>query len=212
MFRRIVGVAVLAAAVGAKAQEPPMLFGIAFNQPLAMPECEWKTREKLRFSRKEPKTMENYYTSMWPKEGNCYKRPMNKVGSTEPLNNETVSIEFPLSKQPTLGNYVAGHVVGGRLQRLWLTTGGISTQERDLQLLKEKFGQPATLLTPKQQNRMGATFDTIEAEWKLPGDITATYGSAVGKITEGTFIVATPAGQASYQQAMDAILNRGTQL
>ena len=205
---------IVCAALGtnAKAQEPLTVFGIGFDQPLKMAECEWKTRDKLRISRSEPKSKENFYSGGWPKDGPCYERSPRKVGSAMALDDETVSIKFPLSQEPKLGHDLYARMVDGRIQRLWLTTFGVATQEQDLAMLEEKFGKPNKLLTPSEQNMMGAKFDTIQAEWKLPGNVTAAFGSVLGKLTEGTFILATPEGEANYRAAMESIYGQGTKL
>lgn len=187
------------------APSPPItVFGIPFQASLPMPECEFLPPTS-RGSKAE-------YVFASPKDGSCYER--NNPGSKEALDEESVSIKFPISKQPTLSKYdsVVARMLDNRVQRLWFWTSGLMLQDRDFESLTSKFGQPSQLATPIVQNRMGASFEQIEAIWKLQGNVTVVFHGAVGSTDRGQVVISTPAGDASFNAAMDKILNNGTQL
>jgi hypothetical protein len=179
------------------AQEPLTLFGIPFNQSLAIPECPWKdVRDYMSRDRKATK---REYNNIHFSDTLCYTQHRN-IG--QPPTDGNVSFVFPLSKAPSMGR-LNGRLVNGRLQRMAVYTHGISAQASDFEMLTQKFGQPTKLNRPAVQNRMGASFDTIEAEWALSDGISVLYGSALTKIDEGIVIVSTPEGDAAEQQAQE---------
>lgn len=183
------------AASPAAAQAPLTLFGIPFNEPLNLPECPW--RETRDYMSRDRKATKREYTNTTFSDSLCFTQYPN-IG--QPLADGTVSFIFPLREQPSMGR-LGGRVVDGKLQRLNIHTRGIGSQTLDFQALTEKFGQPTTLNRPTVQNRMGADFETIEAEWKLDDGTTITYGSALTKIDEGIVIISTPDGDAAQRVA-----------
>lgn len=198
----------LSAALPAVAQEPLTLFGIPFNQPLSMPECPWKdVRDYMSRDRKATK---REYNNIHFSDALCYTQHRN-IG--QPPTDGNVSFVFPLSKAPSMGR-LSGRLVQGRLQRMTVYTSGIDSQTSDFATLTQKFGEPTTLKRPSVQNRMGATFETIEAEWTLPGGVTVAFGSTLTKIDEGIVIITTPEGSTAEQQAQEELKRKfgGTEL
>lgn len=192
----------------AMSQEPITLFGISFNQPIAVPECPWKdVRDYMSRDRKATK---REYNNVHFSDTLCYTQYMN-IG--QPPTDGTVSFVFPLSKAPSMGR-LSGRVVAGRLARVKIYTRGISTQTSDFEALTQKFGQPTTLRRPTVQNRMGASFDTIEAEWKLSDGVSVVYGSALTKIDDGIVVISTPEGDAAEALAQEEFKRKfgGTEL
>ncbi len=196
------------AANTALAHEPITIFGIQFNQAIAVPECPWK-EVRDSFSR-DRKATKREYSNLYFSETLCYTQ-LSNIG--QPPKDGNVGFIFPLSKEPSMGR-LGGRLVNGRLVRMSIYTRGIGAQASDFETLTNKFGQPTTLKRPTVQNRMGASFDTIEAEWKLPGEVSVVYGSALTKIDEGIVIVSTPTGDAAEKSAQEEIKRKfgGTEL
>jgi hypothetical protein len=206
----------LAASQVAHAQEPLKVFGIGFNQPLNLPECETKVRDKLRMSRSEPKVKETYYTDIVTKgAGPCYQQ--NSTMGTGKLSDGTVRVLFNYADKPSLAqdNALYGFIVDGRMQRISVITRGFAFQDDDLAALTEKFGAPGIKEDVSQQNRMGANFKTIRAVWSLPDETSVVFLSAEYKINQGTIIVSNKAGDAAQKVQSDKlkdIINSGTKL
>lgn len=183
-------------------QEPITIFGIPFNQQLTIPECPWKiVRDYMSTDKKATK---REYNNIHFSEVLCYMQYSN-IGN--PLADDRVNFVFPLLKKPSMGR-LGGRITNGRLARVEIYTRGISAQASDFEILTKKFGQPATLRRPSVQNRMGASFDTIEAEWSLPDGVFVVYGSALTQIDSGIAIISTPEGNAAEMHAQDELKRR----
>jgi hypothetical protein len=189
-------------------QEPITLFGIPFNQPISVPECPWK--DARDYMSRDRKATKREYNNTHFSDALCYTQHLN-IG--QPPADGKISFVFPLSKAPSMGR-VSGRLVNGRLARVEIYTRGISAQASDFEMLTQKFGQPTTLRRPTVQNRMGASFDTIEAEWKLPDGSSVVYGSALTKIDDGIVIISTPAGDEAEKLAQEEFKRKfgGTEL
>lgn len=192
-------------------QTPPLtVFGIPLLVPFSMPECEFQMQEKPLHLQKQQGEKEPKYVLTSPMNESCYER--NKIGSTEPLHEESVFIKFPIGKKPNLSKYdsLSARLLDNKVQRLWFWTLGLSSQKYDLGALIAKFGQPTEVTMPKVQNKMGATFETIEAAWKLPNDMTVVFRSVDGSIDRGQVVIATLAGNAEFNAALKTVLDKNS--
>ncbi len=205
MFALFFSVATISPAMS---QEPITLFGIPFNQPMAVPECPWK--DARDYMSRDRKATKREYNNIHFSDTLCYTQHLN-IG--QPPADGKVSFVFPLSKAPSMGR-LSGRLVNGRLARVEIYTRGISSQTSDFETLTQKFGQPTTLRRPTVQNRMGASFGTIEAEWKLVDGTSVVYGSTLTKIDDGIVIISTPEGDAAEKVAQEEFKRKfgGTEL
>lgn len=160
------------------------VFGMQLQAPFTVPECAFeKLGKSLVYKLTQART--------------CYQRsrgidPSRDIG--KPLTTDTVEIkwqEYP--RIVSAGGYAFATVIDGNLEGLSFNTLGIISQDRDLQLLVEKFGQPTKLARPQLQNAYGAQYLGILASWDL--DESISFESAVS-VNSGTVIIDTPKGEA----------------
>lgn len=188
-------IAALVASTSATAQEPLALFGIPFAAPLSIQECQTRMESDI-LSREKGATRLNYvHTSP---ETACYTQALKDIG--KPLSDGEISIRFPITEQPLMGR-VTGRVVGGNLEMVTIHTRGIRTQDMVFNDLVQKFGEPSTLSRPSMQNRMGATFQTIDAVWNLENGVQAVFVSTITSLDEGIVMIMTPTGKAAQAEA-----------
>ncbi|MEO6102545.1 MAG: hypothetical protein ABIP44_02770 [Pseudoxanthomonas sp.] len=89
-----------------------------------------------------------------------------------------------------------GEVVAGKLEGVTLYTRGVDVQDEVLRLLVAKYGEPKTRKVTSTQNRMGATFKSIDCEWVFEDLIVKMIG--IGGSTDSGYVeVSSPAGQES---------------
>jgi len=79
----------------------------------------------------------------------------------------------------------------GELSAVHFTTAGILNQDRDLQDLKAKFGQPSTITMREVKNKLGATLETFLATWQT-STLMITYDPAPHTLDEGVVRIETP--------------------
>jgi hypothetical protein len=161
MKRSITLLAALIIATAASAQERDAgallaLFGLKLHQPLALPQC----------ARKNFGMGADVYRP--PTSGPCYKHEVH--GPLLP--NDTVFIKWPNETQPKIvrGELVVAQVIDGTVEALWVTTGGIATEESDLALLRQKLGEPVKVTREPGQSDSGGRIDAISAMWRLGDD------------------------------------------
>jgi hypothetical protein len=99
----------------------------------------------------------------------CFQRWFEKTRRYNPIVNEMVSIVFsPFSQRPPImsTSKIAARVIDGNLESINFETMSLQTQDRMLDALKEKYGDPTTLTELKKQNAFGASYDSILAVWE----------------------------------------------
>ncbi|WP_145987411.1 hypothetical protein [Cupriavidus taiwanensis] len=82
-------------------------------------------------------------------------------------------------------------IIDGVVHGINLSTLGVDSQQRDYELLVAKFGKPGLKRLVSKQNRMGATFEIIEAAWERPDGITILFQGAGSSLDAGTVKVQT---------------------
>ncbi|RQG99813.1 hypothetical protein [Paraburkholderia dinghuensis] len=169
------------------------VYGIALAQPFtAMPECPYKQGNYAGASK--------LYTSMYEISNPCFEHLKMDLIGTAPTGTERLYIAYPTGKYPEMYNGMTVSLVDGLVQDIHLVTNGVDSQERDYALLLRKFGKPLTNRTVPLQNRIGATFEGIEASWQLPGGVAVTFRGVNDQLDTGLLTVTT-AEELARQQA-----------
>lgn len=92
-------------------------------------------------------------------------------------------------------DYLSVKVIDGKIENVSIATYGLNSQAGVLDLLTEKYGTPTVLNRSKVQNRMGAEFDQIDAEWKF-SDLSVMFVGMGSKIDMGIVDISTPIADA----------------
>lgn len=126
---------------------------------------------------------------------------------------DNVYVAFPFAEQPTLSKNsdIIVLVVDGILEGVGFNTSGVSNQEFVLEKLKEKYGEPTVYNPIKVQNRLGATFDSIEAIWKFD-NLIIRFNSTENDLESGLVNIDSPKGLKHRQDALDAIFKKNRSL
>lgn len=192
-MRALVVVGFLMVGAAAAQQAPDTVLGMELRAPLTIPECGVEGMLKV------PKS---------PETGACYVRDNVRnakgkfVAPTGPLADGSVEIRFAFKNRPSIvSGKVRGSLRGGNLASVVVYTGGMASQEADLKMLVEKYGEPTRINRPSYQNGYGAKFEGMEAEWELPSgtfvrlespDMTLMKLPGLGGNNVGTLRVLTP--------------------
>lgn len=188
----------------------PSVFGIQMMTPISIPECQFSS-----IALKHPEAFRgdsvvepyDYSTKVI-----CYKRIGSRAGSSGPLINEALNVEYPFEQQPQLATYVSAEILDGKVQGVIFSTDGVSTQDLVLSSLEEKFGKPESLTTREKQNGFGAKFDVVNASWKLQNDVSVTFEGAASRLDAGVVSILSPAARAQEEQKRKQLLDSGTPL
>lgn len=180
------------AGVAAPVDDIHTVFGIALGQPVTVPECR---RER------------NYFDGYSLDEKNCYKRPANfrdcSVISSGHATIELRVSELPIwIKSPSIGV----RVINGNIETIKIKTRGIDYQEDIFAALTKKYGKPSYTQKANVKNKLGASFESMNATWKV-GDVSIMFLGVAGLIDEGHIEISTKIGEAA-SDADDARSNR----
>ena len=175
-------------------QQPETVFGLQVAAPLTITECATEGWSK---SAKVPETGACYERDDVQNSRGGFHRPTGKPGD------EPMRILFAFKNRPAIAaGQIRAVLRGGKLASI-IFTGGQPTQEADLKLLEEKYGDPTGLTRPSYQNGLGAQSEGIDAEWRLPSGafvkLTSPYVTGVpgvGGPAVGLFTVQTAAMKA----------------
>ena len=102
-------------------------------------------------------------------------------------------------------------VIDGVLEGLGFNTGGISSQDYVMEKLKEKYGEPTAFTPLKIQNRLGASFDAVTAEWSFD-NLIVKFNSAEGQITSGLINIDSPKGKKWREDKLNEIFKNNRSL
>lgn len=85
-----------------------------------------------------------------------------------PVVTETVFIHFPIDEVPVIVNGIkmSGRIIDGKLEGIGFNTKGVEDANMVLAQLKEKFGDADSIRPRVVRNRLGASFDVFDAEWR----------------------------------------------
>lgn len=217
MRKLLLTAALVATPAMAQMKSPPSLFGITINEPLAVSECSAdpeRVKNYYKFKSKYPRDYVTSYPYSIAKESPCYKRINAKAGSSQPLEDEGVSIDFPAGKSPSVAKFgtVSAYVMEGKVQRVYFQTYGLSSQEDVFAQLKAKFGEPSSNKMVGWQNGFGAKYDAINAEWLLGGGLAVTFIGFDTSRDGGVVYLDTEYARKKTEEGFKALRNSGTQM
>jgi hypothetical protein len=177
------------------------VFGIPLLQPLSQSECSYMRVDK-----------EILYNP--PKNTSCYEFWDSQLkGSGKIPATATVSLKYPFDQNPQLavsGVVVTG-ILNGVVQSISFNTYGLSSAERDLKTLTDKFGTPANIQHPSLQSRLGATFTGTEAHWDLANGITVDFDATADGLDTGFVMIQTAAASEARKAALERLNSKQTQ-
>lgn len=142
------------------------VFGLELNALPSIPECSIKRGKEKEFDRYDR-----------PSQGACYGREAKgkqslfgavAVYAEGPLGDERLGIKFAEGQEPANFGRIYADTRSGKIDVVGAVTGGIPTQAQDLAGLTEKFGKPTHQEAIHLQNKMGAQYEGLIAEWELP--------------------------------------------
>lgn len=165
-MRVAVGLLCATVLIAGAPSESVSLYGIALGRPLNLPVCSAEYADVM-----------------------CFGRTQTPVGANATLGPAL----FPAGVMPHVlrTREVDLLVIDGAVHAITLHTTGMAGQAEALKLLTEKFGKPRSLTTKQQQNAFGATFNVIEAAWRI-GPAQVDLIGADGKADEGRITAFTP--------------------
>ncbi len=128
----------------------------------------------------------------------CFQSKQLVGGGFRALDPDGEQVRLLLGRTPYAikDNIALAEVVGGKLEGVSLYTRGLEAQDEVLSLLVEKYGAPLSKKATQTQNRMGATFTSIEGEWVF--DDLKVELTGIGASTDTGYIeITSPVGSDS---------------
>lgn len=182
----IVGGALIAASASAES-----IYGIEMGAPLRLPECPVSKLTPKADARYTPFTNEL-----------CVR--LKTPGAPRSEENQASWIVFPYADQPahSKGNLVGVFVLEGIVQVLVVSTAGEPTQLKVFEDLQARFGTPSNSSTVPFQNRMGATFQGLVANWDRGDALQVEFFGMASRIDSGQIVFGTKAGVAERARRM----------
>ena len=189
-----IGLGLMLSNSAAPAQELPSLYGIQLGDPLAVEECN----RRLFLGRWE-------YDTVNTKKVPCYRQGF-LVSPDTPITNARVFVMWPVFGGPDIAKHgtAAVRIVGGKVHRVEIETHGVRVQEVAFDQLVQKFGKPTASKTVPVQNRMGAQYQSIQAEWQV-GEATVTFYGMTLSLDAGLVVVETPLGRDTEKAANEKL-------
>jgi hypothetical protein len=179
---------------------PRDALGFEFGKPLALPTCKvTSTSGAITF-----------YASATAHP--CLQPGGLKPGG--PAAPRAGFIHFPASERPDIASSERiGYQLdaSGNLALLVIGTSGHASQERVLQALVTKYGQPSIRAAVPMQNAIGAKFDSIRATWS-DGTLDVAFVGVGGSIDSGSVVIGTPAAHAERAARLQELGSAGRKL
>lgn len=121
----------------------PVVLGIAIGQPFGAPDCA----------------------------SDLIGRPPVMCADTRPglRSPDRIWFKVPLTASTLFLHAGSVGLRDGVVDEITILTNGVSVQDAALSALTDKFGAPTAITRVPVQNRFGAVYQAIEAEWRLPG-------------------------------------------
>lgn len=199
----LIAAPLLALGSTAHAADRSTIFGMELQKPFTVHECPYAHITKKA----------GYYNQ--PTSDVCYELiGDDNAGKNQTIVTNTVKLVWPSASKPTLvGNpfFAVGTVIDGNLEGVSFNTMGIQAQERDLQLLVDKFGEPTAQDQPTVQNGYGAKLQSVRAQWDV-GDVVVSYDSAGSAGNSGLVHIDTLKSAASRKAALAKYEQKGPAL
>lgn len=165
------------------------IFGLQLGERIGIPECP---------KRRIGKTMLYEYTV----ERVCFQRSVPEAAEMGPVKDGMIDIKFPLFEGPAIakGGLVMGIVFEEALEGITFNTNGVRDADAVLTELKEKFGEPESLVRRIVRNTFGATFDAFDAVWLTPEAFRVIFNSVDSTLGSGTVRIQTAKAAARFDQ------------
>lgn len=191
----ILGIALTALLQGAVATpQVETVFGIEVGKPLSAPECQ-----KGRWGFAEAPTS----GMCWTGSESTTESPLGAVRSAH--------FKFAPDAQPQIAINVEATLIDGNVERVEFQTLGTLAIPVVMDALRAKYGKPSAEKKVPVQNRMGATFESVEAEW-LRGGLSIVYLGVTHQIDRGVVTIDTKRGNDLRQLELDESRRKGTAL
>lgn len=160
--------------------------GIEIGAKFDLPECQ---ADRARYS-------SGYAFDMDQPVRPCWQHSILKGKPGDYLDTEgSFKVDFVAdgSKRPAgvRANSTSLVVVNGVIEGVDAGTAGLEYQDALLRALQDKFGKPSSLKEDVMENRMGASFSSHEAVWKLPA-FEVNFSGMVNRLDFGYISVFTP--------------------
>lgn len=127
-------------------------------------------------------------------DGPCWMATNGRPGSEMPPRDiNELPLLVPSRKRPDGTRTVTALVISGRVEGLRVTTDGFVHQERLLEQLVQKFGEPRSQEDREVTAGSGGRFDAVRATWRTP-NLHVLYSGMAGRIDEGIISVFTDVG------------------
>jgi hypothetical protein len=122
----------------------------------------------------------------------CIERLSPHRDEGGPVVTETVLIHFPISEAPEIAKSLkmSGRIIDGKLEGVGFNTRGTEDANRVLAVLKEKFGEPDSIRPRVVRNRLGASFEAFDSEWKKQ-DVDILFESVRSSLDSGLVSIET---------------------
>jgi hypothetical protein len=110
----------------------------------------------------------------------------------EPSANEEILISMAEEPEIASGDLRA-QTIDGNVEFVRFDTAGLSTQDRVLAALKEKYGEPTQIEDVAVKNALGGEFSATSAKWVF-GNLSVSFEAAVGRTDHGIVWIASNKG------------------
>ena len=182
--------------------EKNTVFGIPFGKNLNIKECNksYDFQHNLEYSMGD-KTI-------------CFQHAKQQETSCSPLAHESIRICYPNNSAPMmllLGNNIdpksimvcmSAIIENNMLEGIRFNTSGIEFQSIAFDKLTEKYGTPTKTNNNIVQNKLGAKFDVLNANWVLDNLFVKLHSSST-RLDEGYIEISTTIGQNIYKKLFD---------
>ena len=186
-FVLLAGSVFASAAAAAPTAVQPSLYGLTLGRPIELSECE-KLGSPSLDGRARPYRQTGFDTPT------CFKHVVEGTSIDVHVQGLTIS----------KNNTVSVLLRNGWPDRISVRTEGVEDQDDVLRTLTSKFGKPRKLARPRAQNRMGAVFRLIEAEWRV-GSASLSFSTNTGSTDSGVVeLLSSEAVKELARQARDA--------
>ncbi|WP_296280583.1 hypothetical protein [Pseudoxanthomonas sp.] len=189
------GLALFALLQGATAApQTETVFGIDLGKPPSAPQCQrdrWGIPEA-------------------PADGMCWTLS-EKVEDTAVGRVQSAHYRFAEDAQPQIAINVDAQLIDGNVERVEFQTLGAMAIPVVMDALRAKYGKPISEEKVPVQNRMGATFDGVEATW-MRGKLSVVYHGITHQVDRGAVTINTSLGHTLYLLEVEQERKKGTSL
>jgi hypothetical protein len=177
-MQKLVSLLMLSAVCFTASAQTESIFGFELGKPLALADCPFRL---------SPISQTKSYEVTTPT--TCIKdaHTLNGYGQ------EVRKIKFSESDKPLIVKYGRAYPLeaNGVLIGLHFLTQGLDLQDVALDQPTQKYGKPTTIKKAIVQNAMGATFESINASWRLKG-VNVTFDGLAGQVDYGEVYIDLP--------------------